>query len=977
MDNTLNCTNKNEEGGPKMDNHLLDSTNKKGGPKMDNHPLDSTNKTNTCPKFDQDCKSPVISIKPDHITQKHWEEATETRGLDPQWISANCESIDVKQASEFLHQQAKSDGLLIGGARSPQQQFKPDQPWSDKQGKKAPKYRTPVNDDYDAILPTDPNDPNYWRDIETLKERAYQIDGIPYLIVTEGGFKAISGCSNSLSTIGLCGVEMGLTSSKKDPEGKRYLIPSLKRFAEEGFGFLMAFDADCARKKEVINAEIKLAHRLEQVSGIPVYSMTGTWNEEAGKGMDDYIQNHGIEAFRQRLIEAELVREKYRRNDSDNHKQNKPPRSGEIGKELAEKYRDRWVYCSELNSWLVYGLKKEGVWELVSDDYISHAILIELESKELDIYRTNSYINNIIGYLKDKLFVRSWDEQSDRFLPFRNGVYELATGTLHEHSPGFRLTWRLERDYDPTAADLEATLTFLNQLAGGNPRNYQILVYFMAAVLRGRYDLQKFLYLIGTGGTGKSTFMQLLTMLVGEINTATSSLEELEDKHNIIDLFGKRLLTLPDQAPISTRKNGNFKRLTGGDYLSGRRLFKDTASFQFKGLALITSNPPFIFPASTANWLNRRMLMVECNHIIPKRDRDSRLLEKMEAELPALTNYLLALPEQEIEQVLTGVDEPELTPLAWEYQCQSDGLAAWINDELIEDPDAITIIGSDSSKWKREEYDPEVSSLYASYCHYCRETGRQPKTSQNFSSDLIEVTYRLLGWNVEKKLKRYAGKPQKVMCGVRLRTDCDRDLPTVEENLKETVTTVTTCNHHRNHHGDSQNSDEKGNVTTVNTVTTQNQKVEKTNFNTSTSQSSLEKSEEVEVENLKDSNQAVTAVTPSNSSSKTPTKGESEVTSTGGYTPSSKAVTGGYTDNVDFSTFPSRDSDDHRHKEKRATKCKQQMLACQTKEALEAFKAESGFSQDEIKWVCHHLLTADEKHQLTSISKLTQKSLFD
>jgi len=909
----------------------------------------------------------AIATKPDHINQENWENLIQTRGLDPAWTSANCKSIDIKEASEFLHQQTKSNGLLIGGEHSPQQQFKPDKPWSDKQGKKAPKYRTPVGDDYDAILPTDPNDPSYWTDIEKLKERAYKIDGIPYLIITEGGLKAIPGCSNSYPTIGLCGVEMGLTSGKKDPQGKRYLIPTLERFAKHGFGFIFAFDADCARKKEVINAEIKLADALERVSDVSVYSITGTWEEPAGKGMDDYIQNHGIEEFRKRLIEAELVRQKYRSNDGGNNKQNKPPRAGEIGKELAEKYRDRWVYCSELNSWLVYELDKTGVWELVSDDYISHAILIELEAKELDKFRTNSYVNNIIGYLKDKLFIRSWDEQSHRFLPFKNGVYELATGKLHEHSPGFRLTWRLERDYSVIENNLDATLSFLSQLAGGNSRNYQILLYFMAAVLRGRYDLQKFLYLIGTGGTGKSTYTQLLTLLVGETNTATSSLEELEDKHNIIDLFGKRLLTLPDQAPISTRKNGNFKRLTGGDYLSGRRLFKDTASFQFKGLALVTSNPPFIFPASTANWLNRRMLMVECNTIIPKRDRDSRLLEKMEAELPALTNYLLSIPEEDIEKVLTGVDEPELTASAWEYQCQSDGLAAWINDELIEDPNAIAPIGSDGNKWKGQDYDPESSTFYASYCNYCRETGRQPKTPQTFSSDLIEVTYRLLGWNVAKERKRYAGKPQRVLKGVRLRTDSDGDVPTVAESLErdnreQPVTTPVTTSQ------GSQKFDEMGSINNRDNRDNLKQEKSKSNLKTSTSEVSQNESKGVsrlKGQNKNVSDEAGTVVTPNS---------DFHIEQDSGcHAQTSKAVTGCH--GIDYSSYPSRDSDDYRHKEKRANKCKEQMLACQTKEALETFKAEGGFSQDEIKWVWDWLMTAGEKERVTSISKTAQQSL--
>ena len=194
---------------------------------------------------------------------------------------------------------AKSPGILIKGANG-QYQFKPDKPWSDKQGKKAPKYRTPAGDEYDALLPKHPTDPNYWLDKEKLKQRCYQINGHPMLVITEGGFKAIAACSHDIPTIALLGVEMGLTPTKDDPQGRRYLVPELENFARAGFGFILAFDCDTYTKKPVIQALIKLASQLQKFS-VPVYTLP-KWDESEGKGIDDYIQNKGIEAFRKKLL---------------------------------------------------------------------------------------------------------------------------------------------------------------------------------------------------------------------------------------------------------------------------------------------------------------------------------------------------------------------------------------------------------------------------------------------------------------------------------------------------------------------------------------------------------------------------------------------------------------------------------------------------------------------------------------------------
>ena len=913
---------------------------------------------------------PETEVK-DQLTDQHWENATKERGLDPHWILANCYSVDIKQASEILHYQAKSGGIVIDTPT--QVQLRPDKPWRSDKNKKAPKYRTSLKDDYDAILVNNPNDPTYWNDVEKLKQQAYNIDGTPCLLITEGGFKAIAGCSNGLPTIGLCGVEMGLTGSKHDPEGKRYLIPSLRHYAEHGFGFIIGFDADCASNKAVIDAEKKLNLQLEKF-GEPVYTITGTWKEEEGKGLDDYIQNQGIEAFREKLAQAEKVSEN-NRNLSEEEKKEKeePPKPSAMAQELADIYKGRWAYCSQFSTWMIYEYDSKGVWRAVKDDYLCHKVLMELESRDLGIYRTNNYMANIVGYLKEKLYIAEWEEDNFQYLPFNNGVYDLSTGKIHQHSPDFRLTWKLERDYSIIALDCETILNFLTRLANGNIRNYQLLLHYLAALLKGRCDLQKFLYLVGTGGSGKSTFLNLAQKLVGEKNTSTQSLEELEDKHNIMDLFGKRLLALPDQSPISTRKNGNFKRLTGGDPLSGRLLYKNTASFQFQGMAIMTSNA-FVFPGSAQNWLTRRMILIECSQIIPKKERSSGIEKKMEGELEAFTNYLLSIPDETIEYILKGIDDSEVNQYSWEYLCQSDGLAAWFNDEIIQEDGVVSPIGSDGYKWKSEEYDPQISSLYASYCHYCRNSGRTPKTTQTFSNDLIELSKKMLGWNVEKKLKKFDGKSKKSIIGLRLRTEQDKEVPLVEELLQgEPQVTIPEGNHHNHRvttkvttpeappeaegsHGNHQN------FPTVKSATT----------SPLPNDSSNESSNSAVVNNKKNEKFEKSGYGVYSDSESTTDKGSEVVTSK-----DDQAVTGGkggYS-SLDFSTYPSRNSDDLKHKKKKAKKCKNLMLACRTQEELDSFKADGGFSEKELKWVWNYYMTSQEKAKVLSIAKTTQANL--
>ncbi len=202
------------------------------------------------------------------LNTRHYSECIEKRGLDAQWSIANCRSVTANEATQYLGYTSQSDGIWLSGCNN-HCQFKPDKPWKSEGDKKAAKYRSSLGE-YDAMLPKHPTEPHYWDDIEALKREAYKVNGHPCLVVTEGFFKAIAGCANGIVTIALLGVEMGLTSGKADPQSKRYLVPTLERYARAGFGFIIGFDADCATNKAVIEAQRKLTYQLKLMN-YPAY----------------------------------------------------------------------------------------------------------------------------------------------------------------------------------------------------------------------------------------------------------------------------------------------------------------------------------------------------------------------------------------------------------------------------------------------------------------------------------------------------------------------------------------------------------------------------------------------------------------------------------------------------------------------------------------------------------------------------------
>ena len=352
--------------------------------------------------------------------------------------------------------------------------------------------------------------------------------------------------------------------------------------------------------------------------------------------MSDEINKPEIEKFRQELLsQEEEVKE--------------PPKPEVIGSKIALKYSKSWSYCEEHSSWLAYSLETEGIWQKVSKEYLAAEVHTILQARNIRGYGTNAYINKIIRELKEKLARQQWEEKSPtEWLPFRNGVFELATGKLHPHSPEFRFTWQIPRDYSGGESGWKSIDKWLNEATQGNQEYKELLLCFAAGVLRGRNDLQKFLHLIGRGGT---TFTNLLTDLIGSENTVELDLEELDEPEEIARLVGKRLLVLPDQRRVP-KKMRNFKRLLEQEPLSGTSIWGKKLEFRFEGLVVVTSNLP-LFHSRVGSWLTKRVKM------IPVEERYFRHQQwdgqkELTPELGGFTSYLLSIPEAEIEATLLG-----------------------------------------------------------------------------------------------------------------------------------------------------------------------------------------------------------------------------------------------------------------------------------------------------------------------------------
>ena len=193
-------------------------------------------------------------------------------------------------------------------------QFKPETPRKTEDGKTV-KYETPprvkteglflepsraiwekIGERYGVAIPHELNTSQFWR---------WVIEKNIPIVIAEGGKKAASLLSAGYAAIAVTGIWNACP--KSDIKGQVYqipkLIPDLELFATPGREIYFAYDSDTKRKtrRDVSNAT-KRAGELFEKAGSKVKVIH--WESEQGKGVDDLIFNHGIEAFEKALATA-------------------------------------------------------------------------------------------------------------------------------------------------------------------------------------------------------------------------------------------------------------------------------------------------------------------------------------------------------------------------------------------------------------------------------------------------------------------------------------------------------------------------------------------------------------------------------------------------------------------------------------------------------------------------------------------------
>lgn len=401
---------------------------------------------------------------------------------------------------------------------------------------------------------------------------------------------------------------------------------------------------------------------------------------------------------------------------------------------------------------------KQGYYVRFTPRQVERGIIDVLEGIGLVKHNTRAYIQETCWFLESKL----GSEEPFRYdlITFNNGTLNLKEMKLEPWSPETFSTSKLNVDFVPDQKP-EAFLSFLDANFAKDEQEFIKALYWSA--MTGDNRAQVFIYIYGPGGTGKTTLVNVLTMIAGEGSTLTTTLRDLsQDKFEGLNVAGKRLICINDtdqyQGDLSI-----IKAISGGDSIQGRTKHKSGATeVTPHGLVIITGNQP-LQTRDPSGAISRRMRVLKMDKVVSPRERKPLLYRsggKFKGLLSQECSGIISwskMGNDEAFKLLTDLSlTASLAKVQEEVVSLTNPLKEWIEEMKI-DPNAKSYIGYTPVKGNLDfliNLVRDKGTLYPSYLIYCTKRSIRPVSHVKFATEL-EMACKALSIYIERGRDRY------------------------------------------------------------------------------------------------------------------------------------------------------------------------------------------------------------------------------
>lgn len=317
-------------------------------------------------------------------------------------------------------------------------------------------------------------------------------------------------------------------------------------------------------------------------------------------------------------------------------------------------------------------------------------------------------IDNVVELLSVEFFIDSTNLNPAKFMNFLDGVLNLETNQLVERDSSMIFTYVQPFNYKDQT-EPSTILKFISSCVSNDSLKVSKLLCLAYCLLTNTTNFEVFLELVGSGSTGKSTFINLLRALIHPAQATASSLKEIENnKFESLNLEGKKLIYVADSEAYSGHL-GKLKSHVSGDSVRAEKKFKGISYFSLKAIFIFAGNYSITSKDMTSGVIRRRWL-IEFQTVVKKREKllevfETKYLGAFSPELAGFINYLLVNKNEYINKMESYIGDSAAQSENYIYN--------YFNECLIPQGDRV-YLGNALRAFSEEE--PYIYPLYLLYC---------------------------------------------------------------------------------------------------------------------------------------------------------------------------------------------------------------------------------------------------------------------
>jgi putative DNA primase/helicase len=235
-----------------------------------------------------------------------------------------------------------------------------------------------------------------------------------------------------------------------------------------------------------------------------------------------------------------------------------------------------------------------GVYRRESEETIREEILSILNAWGMVKFWKKSLGEEIEEYIRVSGIPRLDEKPPMDCINVLNGIVDIKTGQLRDHTPDLLSPVQIQIEYDP-AATCPAWESYLHSTF--DKEIHPLIWQLVGWLLTPDTSAQKAVLLVGAGGNGKSVLLDALIRILGRQNLSAKTLQQLDDdRFSCADLYGRLANICADIPNTEMKSSSMFKAIVSGDMIDAQHKHRSPFSFQPYARLVFSANS---FPRST------------------------------------------------------------------------------------------------------------------------------------------------------------------------------------------------------------------------------------------------------------------------------------------------------------------------------------------------------------------------------------------